>query len=328
MAARLAIGPLEVFPPLILAPMAGITDLPFRSLAREQGAPLCFTEMVSAQGLIRNGKNTLTLLRSDRGDRPLGIQLFGDDAAALAEAARRVEGLCDLIDINMGCPVKKVVAGGAGSALLRKPELVAAIVRAVRRAIHLPLTIKIRTGWSSSEASFLEIARIAEAEGCDAITLHPRTRAQMFSEHADWDRLLELKQSAGVPVIGSGDIFSSSDIVDMFQRTGCDGVMIARGALGNPWIFREAAQLLSGGKPHPPTIDERFATVLKHLECLHELYGIHTAVCEMKKHLSWYVKGIPGAARFRAGINMIGEMQPFRKEIEAFFARIINDNAR
>jgi nifR3 family TIM-barrel protein len=326
MVTRLAIGLLEVFPPLILAPMAGITDLPFRALAREQGAPLCFTEMVSAEGLIRNGKNTLTLLQSNPGDRPLGIQLFGDDPVALAEAARRVEGLCDLIDINMGCPVKKVVAGGAGSALLRKPSMVAAILRAVRSATNLPLTIKIRTGWSSSEASFLEISRIAESEGCDAITLHPRTRAQMFTEHADWDKLRELKQSSKVPIIGSGDVFSSSDIVEMFDRTGCDGVMIARGALGNPWIFRETTDILSGEKPRRPTTSERFSTVVKHLDTLLDLYGAQTAVCEMRKHLSWYVKGFTGAARFRAHVNMIGEIRPFREAITAFFTQAGHEN--
>jgi nifR3 family TIM-barrel protein len=306
--------------------MAGITDLPFRALAREHGAPLCFTEMVSAQGLIRDGKNTLTLLRSDPGDRPLGIQLFGEDPLALAEAARRVEGLCDLIDINMGCPVRKVVAGGAGSALLRKPALVSAIVRAVRSATKLPLTIKIRTGWSSSEASFLEISHIAESEGCDAITLHPRTRVQMFTEHADWDKLRELKQSSGLPIIGSGDVFSAGDIVEMFQQTGCDGVMIARGALGNPWIFKETADMLAGENPRTPTKAERFSTITKHLNSLHELYGVKTAVCEMRKHLSWYVKGIPGAARFRARINMIGEMEPFREAIETFFTKVDDEN--
>jgi nifR3 family TIM-barrel protein len=306
--------------------MAGITDLPFRSLAREQGAPLCFTEMISAQGLIRDGKNTMTLLRSNSGDRPLGIQLFGDDPEALAEAARRVEDLCDLIDINMGCPVKKVVAGGSGSALLRKPATVASILRAVRSAINIPLTIKIRTGWSSSEASFLEISRIAELEGCDAITLHPRTRSQMFTEHADWDKLKQLKQSSRIPIIGSGDVFSRRDIVEMFEKTECDGVMIARGSLGNPWIFRETADIISGGKPRPPTTAERFSTVLKHLDSLHELYGRQTAVCEMRKHLSWYVKGFPGAARFRARINTIGEIEPLRNAIETFFDQVNDEN--
>ncbi|NMC74671.1 MAG: tRNA dihydrouridine synthase DusB [Geobacteraceae bacterium] len=326
MLSRLAIGSLEISPPLLLAPMAGITDLPFRSLAREYGAPLCFTEMVSAQGLIRDGKNTVTLLRSNAGDRPLGIQLFGEDPEALAEAARRVEHLCDVVDINMGCPVKKVVSGGSGSALLRKPEAVAAILRAVRKAIRIPLTIKIRTGWNSGETSFLEISRIAELEGCDAITFHPRTRTQMFSEHADWDKLRELKRASRIPIIGSGDIFSSRDIIAMFEKTGCDGVMVARGSLGNPWIFREAADIMGGGKPHAPTRAERHSTVLKHLDSLRELYGEQTAVREMRKHLSWYVKGLAGAARFRSLCNTIGEIKELREAVDAFFIGMDDEN--
>lgn len=320
MVSSLAIGKLVISPPLILAPMAGITDLPFRSLAREQGAPLCFTEMISAQGLIRQGKNTLALLRGDNRDRPLGIQLFGEDPSALGEAAKRVEALCDLIDINMGCPVKKVVSSGAGSALPRNPEKVKEILREVRRSTRLPLTIKIRTGWSASETSFQQIARIAAEEGCDAITLHPRTRSQMFAEHADWDRLKELKNSSSIPIIGSGDIFSCDDVVSMFSHTGCDGVMIARGALGNPWIFRESYQALSGDSPKPPTSEERLSVVLKHLGLLDEMYGEYTAVREMRKHISWYVKGIPGAARFRAGINTIYEIGALREIIEKFFS--------
>jgi len=327
MVSSLAIGKLVISPPLILAPMAGITDLPFRSLAREQGAPLCFTEMISAQGLIRQGKNTLALLRGDDRDRPLGIQLFGEDPPALAEAAKRVEGLCDLIDINMGCPVKKVVSSGAGSALPRNPEKVREILREVRRSTRLPLTIKIRTGWSASETSFQQIARIAAEEGCDAITLHPRTRSQMFAEHADWDRLKELKHSSSIPIIGSGDIFSCDDVVNMFSHTGCDGVMIARGALGNPWIFRESSQALYGDSPKPPTSEERLSVVLKHLRLLDEMYGEYTAVREMRKHISWYVKGIPGAARFRAGINTICEIGALREIIGKFFSMDNDEHA-
>lgn len=325
MITSLAIGPLRLSPPLIFAPMAGITDLAVRLLAREQGAPLCFTEMISAQGLIRNGKNTVALLRSCREDRPLGIQLFGDDPSAIAESARVIEGNCDLIDINMGCPVRKVVASGAGSALLREPAKVAAIVRAARNATRLPLTIKIRTGWSSGEPSFLEIARIAESEGCDAVTLHPRTRTQMFADHADWERIAELKAGIGIPVIGSGDLFSGRDVADMLQRTGCDGAMIARGALGNPWIFRDAAAILSGGTPPPTTTDERRSTILKHLDFLRDLYGDKTAACEMRKHLSWYVKGLGGAARFRALINTLSEIEQFKEAVTTFFVQAEHD---
>jgi tRNA-dihydrouridine synthase B len=321
----LAIGTLRITPPLILAPMAGISDLPFRLLARDQGAPLCFTEMISAQGLIRNGKNTLTLLRSTPEDRPLGIQLFGDDPEALAEAARCVAEQCDLIDINMGCPVKKVVSGGAGSALLRDTAKVARILQKVRKAVTIPLTIKIRSGWTAGESSFLEIARIADAEGCDAITLHPRTRAQMFTDHADWEKIAQLKSVSTIPVIGSGDLFTGTDVRDMFLQTGCNGVMVARGALGNPWIFREAAALLRGERPIPPSSSERMTTALRHLELLLELYGAQIAVCEMRKHISWYVKGLAGAARFRATANALDELSPLRAAITGFFTKVANE---
>jgi len=322
MRSALTIGSLQISPPLILAPMAGISDLPFRLLARKQGAPLCFTEMISAEGLKRNGKNTLALLQSSSLDRPLGIQLFGGDPASLAEAARMIEPDCDLIDINMGCPVKKVVSGGAGSSLLRTPLKVAEIIRSVRKATSRPLTIKIRTGWNSTEQSFLEIGRIAEQEGCDAITLHPRTRAQMFSDHAEWKKIKELKNAVTLPVIGSGDIFSSQDVLDMFSQTDCDGVMIARGAMGNPWIFREALERLAGKTPSAPGKEERCATALSHLEQLCELYGEYTAVAEMRKHLSWYVKGLAGAARFRSQVNTIGEKQQLRQAITDFFTLV------
>ncbi|MGA7826130.1 MAG: tRNA dihydrouridine synthase DusB [Geobacteraceae bacterium] len=321
----LTIGSLHISPPLILAPMAGISDLPFRLLAREQGAPLCFTEMISAEGLKRNGKNTLALLRSSSLDRPLGIQLFGGDPESLAEAARMIEPDCDLIDINMGCPVKKVVSGGAGSSLLRTPVKVAEIIRAVRKATNRPLTIKIRSGWNSNELSFLEIGRIAEQEGCDAITLHPRTRAQMFSDHADWQRIQELKNIVMLPVIGSGDIFSGQDVVDMLTQTGCDGVMIARGAMGNPWIFREAKERLAGTPPTAPSRKERHDTALSHLEQLCEHLGEQTAIAEMRKHLSWYVKGLSGAARFRSSANAIGEIGELRRAINDFFTQVEND---
>lgn len=322
MRTTLTIGSLHISPPLILAPMAGISDLPFRLLARKQGAPLCFTEMISAEGLKRNGKNTLALLQSSSLDRPLGIQLFGGDPASLAEAACMIEPDCELIDINMGCPVKKVVSGGAGSSLLRTPLKVAEIIRSVRKATSRPLTIKIRSGWNSTEQSFLEIGRIAEQEGCDAITLHPRTRAQMFAEHAEWAKIKELKNAVKLPVIGSGDIFSSQDVMDMFSQTGCDGVMIARGAMGNPWIFRETLERLAGKTPSAPDKEERHATALSHLEHLCELYGEHIAVAEMRKHLSWYVKGLAGAARFRSQVNTIGEKQQLRQAITDFFTLV------
>lgn len=315
----LTIGSLRLSSPLILAPMAGISDLPFRLLSRAEGAPLCFTEMISAQGLIRSGKNTLALLHSTPEDRPLGIQIFGEDPDALAEAARLVAERADVIDINMGCPVKKVVASGAGSALLRDPGKVALIIRAVRKAVSLPLTIKIRTGWTAHESTFLDIARIAVLEGCDAITLHPRTRAQMFSETATWSDIARLKASVPIPVIGSGDVFSADDVHAMIEQTGCDGVMIARGALGNPWIFREASALLRGEIPVKPDRTERLTTALRHLELLLESLSEKTVVCEMRKHVSWYVKGLAGAARFRATVNTITDTKALRCALNEYF---------
>jgi tRNA-dihydrouridine synthase B len=317
----LAIGALTLKNNLILAPMAGITDLPMRLIAREQGAALCFTEMVSAHGLVRNGKKTFDLLRSSPEDRPLGLQLFGDDPQLVAEGARAVEEHGDLIDINMGCPVRKVVNSGAGSALMREPEKVKAMIAAVRRSTKLPLTIKIRTGWNSHEHTFLEIARIAEGEGCDAVTLHPRNRSDMFNNKADWDKIGELRTRLGIPVIGSGDLFTARDIKAMLEQTRCNGVMVARGVLGNPWIFSEAQELLSGKEPSPVTPAGRLATAERHMELLVEMDGEDTAVRELRKHLAWYTKGLSGSAHVRDAVNRAGKLEEMKEILHNFFLR-------
>ncbi|UFS68841.1 tRNA dihydrouridine synthase DusB [Geomonas sp. RF6] len=313
------IGSLTLRNRLLLAPMAGITNLAMRLMAREQGVALTFTEMVSVNGLTREGQKSFDLLRSTPEDRPLGLQLFGDDPQTLADAAKLVEGYGELIDINMGCPVRKVVGTGAGSALLKDPQRVAAIVRSVRRATPLPLTVKIRTGWTCGDDVFLEIGRIAQEEGCDAVTLHPRSRAQMFDGKADWSKIGELKAALTIPVIGSGDLFSAADVVAMMAQSGCDAVMVARGAMGNPWIFREALALLEGGEPHPPTRVERLAAARRHLDLFCELEGDRTALMEMRKHLSWYSKGLPGAAQFRAAVNRIEQAAHLTEVMESFF---------
>lgn len=315
----LKIGSLTLRNNLLLAPMAGITDLPFRLLAREQGAALCFTEMVSVNGLVRDGQRSFELLCSSPGDRPLGIQLFGDDPELLAEATRRVEGYGDLLDLNLGCPVRKVVASGAGSALLREPAKVAAIIRAVRSATRLPLTVKIRSGWSCGAPNFLEIGRIAEAEGCDAVTLHPRSRAQMFGGKADWGQIAELQQTLAIPVIGSGDLFSARDAVAMLNQTGCAGAMVARGGLGNPWLFREALALLEGRETAPPTPAERLTVALRHLELIIATAGESVALREMRKHLSWYSHGLPGAAAFRDAVNRLTGKDVLVDAVRRFF---------
>ncbi|MBJ6727826.1 tRNA dihydrouridine synthase DusB [Geomesophilobacter sediminis] len=314
-----AIGSLVLKNRVLLAPMAGVTNLPMRLLARDCGASLTFTEMVSVNGLTREGQKSFDLLKGDPQDRPLGLQLFGDDPEMLAEAARLVEGYGELIDINMGCPVRKVVGTGAGSALLKDPARIAAIVRSVRAATRLPLTIKIRTGWVCGDDVYLEIGRIAQEEGCDAVTLHPRSRAQMFEGHADWSKIGLLKKALSIPVIGSGDLFSAADVVAMLEETGCDAVMIARGAMGNPWIFREALALLAGETPAPPCREERLAVSLRHMDLLAAEVGERVALREMRKHLCWYTKGIPGAAQFRAEVNRVEDWSALKAAMEGFF---------
>lgn len=314
-----AIGSLTLKNRVFLAPMAGITNLPMRLMARDGGASLTFTEMVSVNGLTREGRKSFDLLKSVPADRPLGMQLFGDDAEMLAEAARLVEGYGELIDINMGCPVRKVVGTGAGSALLREPAKVAGIIKTVRAATRLPFTVKIRTGWVCGDNTFLEIGKIAQEEGCDAVTLHPRSRSQMFEGKADWSRIAELKNALKIPVIGSGDLFSAADVVAMLNQTGCDAVMVARGAMGDPWIFREALALLAGEVPAPPTAAERLAAARKHLALFSEWEGDRVALMEMRKHLSWYSKGLPGAAQFRAAVNRIEDASELVGTMEEFF---------
>lgn len=299
----LTIGSLTVAHNVVLAPLAGITNLPFRLICRRQGASLAFTEMVSVNGLVREGVKTLALLKSCAEDRPLGIQLFGDKPADLAEAARMVEGYGDLLDINMGCPVRKVVGTGAGSALLQDPLKVAAIVRAVRAATRLPLTIKIRSGWHCGDDVYPDIARIAEAEGCDAVTLHPRSRSQMFSGQANWDQIRLIKAALSIPVLGSGDLFSAADCRRMLLETGCDGIMIARGALGNPWIFRQTIELAKQGHCSPVSTAERADMIADHLALFTEEFGEAVAVREMKKHIGWYARGFAGASDIRRAAN-------------------------
>ena len=312
----LAIGSLVLRHNVVLAPLAGITNLPFRLICRQAGASFAYTEMVSVNGLVREGAKTLALMKSSPGDRPLGIQLFGEKPDDLAEAARMVEEFGDLLDINMGCPVRKVVGTGAGSALLQEPLKIAAIIRAVRAATALPLSIKIRSGWHCGDNVFQEVGRIAEAEGCDAISLHPRSRSLMFSGHADWSQLAELKAALSIPVVGSGDLFTPEDCLRMLRETGCDGIMIARGALGNPWIFRQLQELQLTGSYTPVSRSERADTIDNHLSLFIEEQGEAVAVREIKKHICWYAKGFAGASEIRRKANSSGSIQEIRQLTE------------
>lgn len=304
----LVIGRLVLPHNMMLAPLAGITNHAFRLICRREGACMAFTEMVSVNGMVREGENSWKLLQSSPEDRPLGVQLFGDSPELLAKAAEMTGDQADLLDINMGCPVRKVVATGAGSALLKDTALIARILKRVRRATRLPLTIKIRSGWESSDETWREAGRIAEAEGCDAITLHPRSRSQMFDGTADWSRIAALKQQVKIPVIGSGDLFSPEDCRRMLLETGCDGLMVARGAMGNPWIFRQTIELLEGREVTYVTLARRMETARRHLELFIAQAGEAVAVREMKKHLGWYIHGVKGAAALRRRVHRSGSL--------------------
>lgn len=322
----LKIGNLQLDNPLILAPMAGITSLPFRRTMKAFGAALVFTEMISANGLIRDGRKTFELLETSPDEKPLGIQLFGDDPGVLTKAAGMVADRAELLDINMGCPVKKVVRSGAGSALLQSPLQIGRIIEAVRTAFSGPLTIKIRSGWDQSNLNFLEVARVARAAGVDAICLHPRTRSQGFGGEADWQHIAELKASMDIPIIGSGDLFTAVDILNMLNRTGCDAVMVARGGYGNPWIFSQAAALLQGAEATEPTPAQRWQTAHQHLQWHAAQFGEHKALLEMRKHLSWYVRGLPGASHFRSQLQGQTVWAEFIKFCADFFSNLQDED--
>lgn len=312
-----------------MAPMAGITNLPFRSMARRFGCRLAFTEMVSVNGLVRGSQKTCRYLDSDRNDRPLGVQIFGSDPALMAEGARIVtERGADLVDVNMGCPVKKVVRAGAGAALLRDPEKVGMIIRAVRGATSLPLTVKIRAGWRRSEVNAAIIARIAEDEGANALVIHPRTADQGFSGTADWAVIKAVKDALRIPVIGNGDIRSPGDARKMMQITGCDAVMIGRAALGNPWIFLNMGETQGGAGSdgyHPlVSLAEREQVIRDHLEMETDYSGERGGLQSFRKHLLWYTRGLRGSAPFRQKISLFQERGPMLSALRTYFEEMNN----
>lgn len=295
------IGTLALTGHVFLAPMAGITNLPFRTMAREFGCHLAFTEMISAMGLVQGTVKSYRYLDSEDEDRPLGVQLFGTDPGVMAEAARIVEGHgANLIDVNMGCPVRKVVKNGAGAALMKSPEKIREILDAVRAAIKIPLTVKIRTGWSKSAVNAPEVAAIAQNCGVDAVIVHGRTAEQGYSGRADWEIIGAVKSQLRIPVIGNGDLRMGADALKMRDISHCDGFMVGRGALGHPWIFREIDAVLKGADvPLPPRLKERRAIIEAHLEKEVAYMGEKAGYRSFRKHLLWYTKGLRGGARFR-----------------------------
>lgn len=318
----LKIGSLELSNPLLMAPLSGISNLPFRLLAKEQGCAMVCTEMVSAEGLIRNRKNAERFLKSCPEERPLAVQVFGSRPEVMAEAARVVEDYgADVLDINMGCPVKKVVRSGAGAALLRNLERAKEIIQAVRNGISIPLTVKIRLGWDSKSINYLETARMAEDCGVDALILHGRTRAQGYDFKADWGGITRARENLKIPLIGSGDLTSPEAIVKFFSQTGCPGAMIGRGALGNPWIFRQTLCLLEGREPEGPSLREKEATILRHLKMIVQMHGEIHGCREFRKHLIWYTRGLRGSADFRFRISAWQMASEMAEEIQEYFAK-------
>ncbi|MDE6167117.1 MAG: tRNA dihydrouridine synthase DusB [Acetatifactor sp.] len=318
---KLAIGNVTLDNNVILAPMAGVTDLPFRLLCRQQGAGLVCMEMVSAKAIYYNNRNTEELLTIHPEECPASLQLFGSDPVIVAQQAERIqERPFSILDFNMGCPVPKVVNNGEGSALMKDPKRVEELLAGLVKAVRKPVTVKIRKGFDEEHINAVEIARVAEACGVAAITVHGRTRAQYYSGRADWDIIRQVKEAVKIPVIGNGDVNSPQAAKAMLEQTGCDGVMIGRAAQGNPWIFRKVTAFLENGAlPEDPKAQEKKALILRHASLQLERKGEYTAVREMRKHLAWYTVGMPHSSRFRRMINDMESMEELTAGVEEIF---------
>jgi tRNA-dihydrouridine synthase B len=318
------IGDLFLDHPILAAPMAGITDKAFRILARKAGAALTFTEMVSAKGVVYGNRNSLALISLAGEPGPVAVQLFGSEPELMAIAARLAvtRGAC-LIDINMGCPVPKIVKNGEGACLMRHEALAVEIVRAVKQAVSVPVTVKMRKGWDAACVNAVALSRQVAAAGADAVTVHGRTRDQFYEGQADWKIIQDVKAAVSIPVIGNGDLWSPADALRMMSQTGCDAVMLARGTLGNPWLFTRTVNLLASGVDGPlPTLRERYRKVLQHLQLVIADKGEPRAIREMRKHLGWYVKGLPRAARVRVLLHRLETFEQVEAALQSYFLEV------
>lgn len=320
----LHMGKVTIEHPVILGPMAGVTDLPFRVLCREHGAGLVCTEMVSAKAILYHNRNTEELMCTDEREHPVSLQLFGSNPGDVSEAAAMIEDRpFEIFDFNMGCPVPKVVNNGEGSALMKNPELAGQIIAAVVKKVHKPVTVKIRTGFDMNHINAVEVAEILEDAGASAIAVHGRTRSQFYSGKADWDVIRQVKEAVSVPVIGNGDVRSPEDAERMLRETGADGVMIARAAEGNPWIFSETISWLETGKiPPGPSAQELLKTIMRHASMMVDCKGERIAVREMRKHISWYTAGYPDSAALRRKINAAEDFKTMNELLQDFFGHL------
>lgn len=314
------IGNVQLDNEVFLSPMAGVTDLPFRTICKEKGCGMLYTEMINAKALCYDDENTKKMLRMDKDEHPVAVQIFGSDPEFMGKAAIIMNQYPnEILDINMGCPAPKVIKNGDGSALMRNPKLAAEVLTAVVKNSEKPVTLKIRKGWDDESVNAVEIAKIAEECGISALAIHGRTREQFYSGKADWDIIAEIKQAINIPVIGNGDVFEVEDAVNMLEKTKCDAIMIGRGAQGNPWIFNRINHYMKTGEILPePTLEEKITTAIRHMNLAVAEHGDYVAVREMRKHIGWYLKGLKNSAKYRDQINKITDYKEVIAMLEEY----------